>query len=458
MVMEDKAEKGDVRSPTDTMGMVNVDASQTPRDNAPAAGASPASPTPGSQALLPDAVPDGGSAAWLVLLGSFVVMIATWGLVNTFGVYQTYYETDLLHDHSSSAISWIGSLQAAFLMVMGVVSGPLYDRGYVRQLVAAGLFLVVFGMFMTSLCASYWQVVLAQGICVGVGCGLLFLPSTAILSQYFDRHRAVAIGVQSVGSPLAGIVFPIIFSRLQPVVGFAWVTRIIAFILLGMAPVPLLFLRTRVPPAKKRQAFLDVSAFGDVPYLVWGAAGFFAFLGLYVPFFYVQLNAIRYNITSADFSAYLVTLLNAGSVFGRLLPSFLAARLGAMNMLIATTFSASILAFGWLGVDSLAGVVVFALLYGFCNGGVTSLPPSAIVTLTPDMGLLGTRMGMVFMVFGFAVLFGTPVAGAILRDPSDDGAWRGLIAFSASTLCVGGVLFSLAQFLHLKRARRAGVS
>ncbi|KAI0380341.1 MFS general substrate transporter [Hypomontagnella monticulosa] len=399
-------------------------------------------------------VPDGGLDAWLQVLGAFVVMLTTWGLINSFGVYQTYYETVLLTSNSSSQISWIGSLQGALLMLGGLVSGPLFDAGHFHALTITGLFLVLLGLFMTSLCSTYWQVLLAQGITVGIGCGLLFLPSAAILSQYFARRRALALGIQSVGSPLGGIVFPIIFSRLEPRIGFGWATRIIAFILLGFAVVPLVFMRPRVPPPTHKRAFFDKAALSDIPFLGFAGAGLFSFAGLYVPFFYIQLYALRYGIASEDLSAYLVTLLNAGSVFGRLLPNFAADYLGSMNMLAATTLGASIMAFAWFGVRDLGGTVVFVLLFGFFNGGVTSLPPSAIVPLTPDLGRLGTRMGMLFAFIGLAVLVGTPIAGAILTDPEDDGKWRGLIAFSAATMFVGGLGFVGTQILHLRRLRR----
>ncbi|RYP76614.1 hypothetical protein DL771_001683 [Monosporascus sp. 5C6A] len=427
-------------------------------------------PPPGGQAPTTMTVPDGGWDAWLQVACSFVVMINTWGLINSFGVFQTYYETDLLRGHSSSAISWVGSLQGALLMLLGIVSGPLFDAGNFRRLMVGGLFLIVFGMFMTSICKSYWQVVLAQGACIGFGSGLLFLPAAAILSQYFARRRAFALGVQSVGSPLGGIVFPIIFSRLQPAVGFAWATRVIAFILLGLSAIPVAFMRTRVPPPARKRAFFESQALRDGPYMVFTIAGVFAYLGLYVPYFYIQLFAIRHGIAApgdaavdsspasdeASSSAYLVTVLNAGSILGRLLPNMAADRLGSISMLAGTTFGAAVLALAWFGVRRLGGLVAFALLFGFFNGGVTSLPPSAIAVLTPDLSRLGTRMGMTFLFVGSAVLVGTPIAGAILRSYSES-AWNGLIAYSGVTLIIGAAGYLAAQLAHVRRARAAKV-
>ena len=124
------------------------------------------------------------------------------GIANMFGVYQTYYQSDILTNHTASQISWVGSLQGALLFFASVVTGPFFDMGYLRTLLVSGTFLVVFGLMMTSICKTYWQVLLAQGVTVGLGFGCLFLPSVAIVSQYFTTKKAFASGVASTGSSI----------------------------------------------------------------------------------------------------------------------------------------------------------------------------------------------------------------------------------------------------------------
>ena len=85
---------------------------------------------------------------------------------------------------------------------IGILIGPLYDYGYLRSLVAIGSALVTVGMLMTGLCSRYWQLILAQGIVVGLGSGFLFLPSIAVLPQYFEKRRALATGIGSSGSAI----------------------------------------------------------------------------------------------------------------------------------------------------------------------------------------------------------------------------------------------------------------
>lgn len=395
-------------------------------------------------------IPDGGLQAWLQVLGSWVCLVATWGLVNTFGVFQTYYETTLLTTSTSSAISWIGSLQACLLMLVGVVAGPLYDAGYFRLLLTGGLFLIVLGQFMTSLGTAYWHILLAQGVCIGTGMGMLFLPTTAILSQYFAKRRAIAIGLASTGSPLAGIVFPVIFSALVDRLGFGWATRVIAFILLGLSAVPVVFMRTRVPPSGRVRALVDTSALRDPAFVLFVLACFFMFLCLYTAFFYLQLFDELHHLSSASFSPYVVTLLNVGSVFGRLIPNYLADKLGSVNTCLACAAVSSVLLYGWVGINDLGGLVVFALLYGMFSGGIVSVVPNAIIAMSPDMSRVGTRMGMTFMLTGFSILVGTPIAGAILGGFSEE-EWLGVIGYSAAGLTVGTCLYASSRLILYRR-------
>lgn len=158
-----------------------------------------------------------------------------------------------------------------------------------------GSFLVVLGMMMTSICTAYWQTMLAQALCVGIGCGCLYVPSIAIVSTYFSTKKAFAMGVAAAGSSLGGVLYPIVFHELLPQIGFGWATRVLAFIVLATLSVSNAVMRTRDLPAQKR-ALLDLPAFKELPFIFFTMGMFFGFMGLYVPFFYVQSYAIEKKV------------------------------------------------------------------------------------------------------------------------------------------------------------------
>lgn len=123
------------------------------------------------------------------------------------GVFQTYY-VRTFPNLSPSTISWIGSIQLCIEILLGTVVGPVYDYGYLRSLVVVGSFLSVLGMLFTSFSTQYWQLLLSQGVLVGIGNGCLFIPSFAVLPNYFEKKRGLAVGIAQSGSAL-GIPVPI---------------------------------------------------------------------------------------------------------------------------------------------------------------------------------------------------------------------------------------------------------
>jgi hypothetical protein len=63
---------------------------------------------------------------------------------------------------------------------------------------------------MTSLVKQYYQAFLAQGVCFGIGAGMLFVPSIAVVSTYFDKYRSFSVGLGVTGSSLGEYSLPAI--------------------------------------------------------------------------------------------------------------------------------------------------------------------------------------------------------------------------------------------------------
>lgn len=325
---------------------------------------------------------------------------------------------------------------------MGVISGPVYDAGYFRHLIITGAVLIPLGFMMTSLAREYWQTMLAQAFCIGLGNGCIFVPSVAILPQYFSTKKALANGVAAAGSSIGGVIYPIVFRQLYPRIGFPWATRVLGFISLVTISFSVIVMKPRIRPQGKRKLF-DFGAFTELPYLLFCIAMFFGFIGFYGPIFYIEPYAINTGLATENFGFYLLPILNAASVFGRVLPNFMADYAGPLNILTPCAMLTGILALIWIGIHNLGGTIAFACLYGFFSGGFVSMPPVAIVMLTKDVSKLGTRMGQCFFISAFGLLCGTPVTGVILEHSGDEsvfGSWLGVQLFSGCTIFLTGCL------------------
>lgn len=113
-----------------------------------------------------------------------------------------------------------------------------------------GSALISFSLFMLSLTEKdhFYQVLLSQGFGVGIGVGMIYVPSVAILSHYFRQRRSLVMTIVAAGSSLGAVVHPIMLNNLIPKIGFAKATRANAGLISGLLLIACLIMKTRLPP------------------------------------------------------------------------------------------------------------------------------------------------------------------------------------------------------------------
>lgn len=353
--------------------------------------------------------------------------------MTTYGAFQEFYQTELLPDQSPSNLSWVGSVQATLIVMVGIVTGPLVDSGYLRTLIVSGTFLVVFGIMMTSLATQYYQVshstrrerhhvspkqvLLAQGFCVGMGGGIAYIPALVVISSYFTTRRPIAIGCASIGSSVGSVIFPIMFRQLQPKVGFPWAVRCIGFINLFLGIVTIVILCRRPGKRTVARSLIERKALTEAPFMLLSVSLLLVMLGYYVPIFYIPSFARAALHTSKSLSLYMVSIVNAASAFGRTVPYLAGTRVKPIAILFFCTAAAMVAIFTWIAVSNVPGFIVWACYWGFLSGVLVTAPTSIVAhpTFCPDSNYLGTRMGMMWGISSFGSLAGTPIAGALVN-------------------------------------------
>lgn len=235
----------------------------------------------------PGPPPDGGILAWTQIFCAWLAILNTWGFVNSFGAFQPYYETIL--PESSSTISWIGSVQACILFSLSTFSGRALDRGWFRPIVAVGIVIQILGIFALSGARTYWQFLMTQGFCTGVGGGLFFVPIMGLCSTYFSKKRGMALGIVTSGNAAGGVVYPVIVRQLLGKVGFGWTVRVLGFINVACLLVVLALMKPRLPP-RKTGPLIEWEAFKDAPYCLHVLGVCFLMPPIYCVFYYVSHN------------------------------------------------------------------------------------------------------------------------------------------------------------------------
>jgi MFS family permease len=241
---------------------------------------------------LPSLPPDGGFNAWMQVFMGHLVLINGWGYLSSFGLFQSYYTSSL--SVTPSAISWIGSVQIFLVYLVGTFSGRALDVGHYHMVLRLGCFLQVLAVFMTSIATKYWQLFLAQGVCKGLGDGLVFCPTVALVATYFSKKRSLAMAFTASGGATGGIIFPLIAQQLLPKVGFGWTVRTMGFVIIFNAAVAISVARVRLPP-RKAGPLVEWSAFKEPVYTLFCIGMFFNLWAVYFAYFYVSNPTVPWH-------------------------------------------------------------------------------------------------------------------------------------------------------------------
>ncbi|KAL1699838.1 major facilitator superfamily domain-containing protein, partial [Schizophyllum commune] len=451
------------------------------------------------------------------VMGAFLIQFYVVGILTGFGVFQEYYTTEWLPSYSASDVSWIGGVQYLFELGLGPVAGKLYDAGYGRASTLLGSFITMLSFFMLSLVDrdQYYQVFLAQGVGMGLGLMFVFGTTMTMVSQHFKSRRALAMGIVAASSPLGSIMYTILLNHLfHGPTGFAWGMRYVAFATLGCFIAGNLLLHSPVKDMKRKarerrnaakeekspsSALVTQNEAGkaavsasktatrksegptapvangtpvtseaplwDLPFVFTMISALLWSLGATPPNFYMQLYAETHGVDQ-QLCFYSFAILSFASIFGRIVPGWMADRWGATNVFIPSLFMVgewvvffstrplrvwmgrggeskpalltsrlgvankprvAAISFGMFGCGHPAGLVVFAVVFGYFFGTVIAIYMPMVASMTPPGTNMGRRLGVSLVPVGIGSFVGPPISGAILGRHYD---WWKTIVFS----------------------------
>ncbi|KDR74762.1 hypothetical protein GALMADRAFT_157350 [Galerina marginata CBS 339.88] len=400
------------------------------------------------------AVEDGGTKAWLTILGAWLILFATFGYLYSFGVYQDYYTRFFLSNHSPSKIGWIGSFQLMMPFAIGVISGKLFDSGHFHALEIFGSAIFTLSLFLLSLAKpqQYFQVFLSQGVGMGIGLGFTFVPTVSIVVHHFNRKKVLATGIVMSGTSLGAVVFPIMINNLIGSIGFAKTVRASAYIVLGALVIGNSLMRTAYNKTLTEKPRPDIkSFFTDVPYLLSALGALISLFGFYFPLIYLQLYAVKHGIDE-NLAFYSIASLNAASTVGRVLGNYVAEVYGPYTTLVPCTLITSVSIFAVFGVHNSASLLVVSIFHGFFAGAWLSVSVAVLGSLARhphEVGLSDSaRIGIALALSSFGSLGAVPVQGSLLTS---DFIWSRPIIFSGVLMVAASFVFGLARTLLSKK-------
>jgi len=263
---------------------------------------------------------------------------------------------------------------------------------------------------------EYYQFMLGFSVLGGISSSMVFTPSIGCIAHWFLRRRALATGVAATAGGIGGIIFPVLISNLAGSLGFPWAIRIVGFISVVFCALSVMLLRTRAPCLNQVQkGKVDIRSLSELRFSLLTAAIVLIDFALLIPLTYLPSYAQSRGLD--DSLAYnLSSILNAASIFGRIVPGYFADRFGCYNVMVITTFACSVITFAlWLPSHSNHAVILaYAVLFGFWSGSAISLSPVCVAQISKTEEF-GKRYGTAYFLVSLGTLVAIPIAGELLK-------------------------------------------
>jgi MFS family permease len=348
---------------------------------------------------------------WVVVGAAFVSTFICFGVAYGFGAFFDSMAADF--EASKSATSLVFSITTFIFFTGGIVSGYAADRFGPRPVLIFGGLVMGLGLYLTSMVNSLQAGYVTYGLGVGIGVACGYVPMVAAVGGWFERRRAMALGISVTGigfgtllmAPLAaGLINRYGWRHTYVIFGIA---STIVLILCGLAA-------KRPPPSPAQEAQISLKDAVKTPvFRYMYAAGFLNTLALFVPFVFIVPFA-RFQGISEVAAASLVGIIGGASIAGRLGYGFLGDRFSRIRLFQATFFLVAVsFAVWWLAAGSFLLLVVFAVFLGFNYGGYIALSPLVAAELFGPSGL-GGILGAMYTGAGFGSLIGPPLAGYMI--------------------------------------------
>ncbi|KAJ6086240.1 Major facilitator superfamily domain general substrate transporter [Penicillium sp. IBT 16267x] len=409
----------------------------------------------------------------IVVAASTTLVFTGCGINFAFGVWQELYDSmskvpnTPFTGATPAQIDLIGTLSIA-LMTIGAPFTTAWTKQYSpRAVVWSGGIIYSLALILASFSQALWQFLLTQGLLLGIGTCMAYMPSVTVAPTWFSRHRGLAMGIILAGTGFGGVAWPLAFRSLIERVGFRNTLRITACLSFVLISVSGTFMKWPASQIARIQvenaAAARSSSLFRIPLVDWRVARTRKFaahaLGAalqsaayYTPVFFFSSFArtLGYSTTS---SANFIAISNAANALGKIVIGYAADRMGRLNTLFLTTFLSAIAVLAlWLpsslSTSQSSGsalFIVFTISYGIFASAYVSLFPTSLVELFGVQNFVSVN-GALYMVRGFATLLGTPVAGALIRSsPHQTASPR---SYENTSIMVG-VLLAAATFAVL---------
>jgi MFS family permease len=417
---------------------------------------------------------------WIIVAACFLVIAPVSPLFTSFSIFQS----PILHEFHWSRGSFAIAL-SIYLVVGGVATpfaGGLIDRFSARRVMPIGALLTALALILMSRGVSLWHFYVAYGLMAAGSSLLQIVPLTAIVANWFARHRGMAIGIVNAGSGAGQLTLLPAIKLLIDCIGWRHTYLVFGLTILVIpTTLILLFLHSRPedrglsiddeagasPKASgdRANAVILDEKWAEADWTVGGAALTFRFWALALV---MTLFAAGTLLISTQLMVYLgdkgygsiivasvAGLQGALNMIGQFLGGFFCDRIGREKTMTLSlvSFGAGIIFLNLAGAAvNPALVYVFTLFYGVGQG--MAVPTLMILASDLFQGKhFGSILGMIFLGGYFGGALGAWLSGRLFDVT---GAYQINFIISGLAMLISAALIWKARPGAIRQARGLG--
>lgn len=394
--------------------------------------------------------------AWRMVIISVVILAALGFTWYPFGIFLKPITAEFTWDRGALT----GALAVSILVsgAIGILAGRLSDRYGPRPIVTIGGLLSGIAFLLLPLINALWHVYLILGILIGIGGVFTLIPIMSLIPRWFTKRVGIAMGITMAGLGVGGIITPYITQLLISAYDWRW-----ACVALGLLTIIIIIPVAQFLKHSPQQAGLKPYGEGEI---IEGKQspsssmkGFslkqairtrgFWFFGLVQTFglFYTSTVMVHIVPHASDTgipevsAAVILSVIAVFAVIGRLIVGFISDKIGGRKALTVCLILMILSAVWLLSAEEIWMFYVFAVIFGFANGGFTTLF-SVVTAELFGLASLGAIIGgfVIFATLGEAL--GAPVSGTVF-DITGSYRVAFLISIGTSTVAVIISLFLL---------------
>jgi MFS family permease len=290
---------------------------------------------------------------WVVVAAAFTLMFVGFAAAYSFAAFFSALEGEF--GASRAHIALVFSVAAFLWFLLGAPGGMAADRFGPRRVAIVGVLSLAIGLWLASRAQSLGVLYATYSIAVGIGVGLVYVPSVGAVQPWFTRNRALASGLAIAGIGGGNIAGPLLAAWWIGLFGWRGAYAALAVFVLVLGGAAALAIRAK-PGLAATRASSGVSlgtAVKTRPFWLLYASLVLTCIGLFVPMVHLGPYAQDAGYTEAqgEPGAMVVNYMNDDPKFDQYLQRLERAFGGAV-MVLPSLYDPNIIAFAFRGAPA----------------------------------------------------------------------------------------------------------